>query len=258
MNKTVLTSFTILCLLFTVFLMGLTFNIQSVRASGTIYIRADGSIDPPTANITSADNITYTFTGNSFDSLVIERDNIVVDGAKYAIQGAGNAIELSFRNNVTIMNTTIKKSSIGISVMYSNNTEIKGNNISSCTFYGIHFSHSYNSNVIENNVSNSRSGIFLNFASNNFLRSNRMTNNSFNFGAFFGFNSVLDCINDVDTSNLVDGKPIYYLVNQSDIKLPLDAGCVYLINCSNMKVENLSLKNNEGNNARIYDKLKSN
>ena len=43
-------------------MLTLAFDIQTVRASGTIYIRADGSIEPSTANITSADNITYYFT----------------------------------------------------------------------------------------------------------------------------------------------------------------------------------------------------
>lgn len=56
MNKTVLTSFTISSVLFTV--LGLSLNIQPVEASGTIYIRPDGSIEPLTANITSADNVT--------------------------------------------------------------------------------------------------------------------------------------------------------------------------------------------------------
>ena len=32
-------------------MLALAFNIQPVRASGTIYIRADGSIDPPTAPV---------------------------------------------------------------------------------------------------------------------------------------------------------------------------------------------------------------
>jgi len=41
----------------------LALNIQPVKASGTIYIRADGSIDPPTAPISTDDNVTYTFTG---------------------------------------------------------------------------------------------------------------------------------------------------------------------------------------------------
>jgi len=40
------------------------FDVSVVVASGTIYIRADGSIDPPTAPITTADNVTYTLTDN--------------------------------------------------------------------------------------------------------------------------------------------------------------------------------------------------
>ncbi len=51
------------------------------QEQGFIYIRADGSIDPPTAPISTVDNITYTFTGDMFsDSIVIERDNIIVEG----------------------------------------------------------------------------------------------------------------------------------------------------------------------------------
>jgi hypothetical protein len=59
----------------------LVFNITPVKAeSGTIYIRADGSIDPPTAPISTVDNITYTPTDNIInESITIQRDNILVD-----------------------------------------------------------------------------------------------------------------------------------------------------------------------------------
>jgi hypothetical protein len=40
--------------------LGLSIEVQRVEASGTIYIRADGSIDPPTAPISTVDNVTYT------------------------------------------------------------------------------------------------------------------------------------------------------------------------------------------------------
>ena len=40
-------------------------NIQPVKAwTGTVYIRADGSIDPPDAPIITYDNVTYTLTDN--------------------------------------------------------------------------------------------------------------------------------------------------------------------------------------------------
>lgn len=68
--------------------VALAFSIQSARAEGgTIYIRADGSIDPPTAPISTIDNVTYTLTSNINDSIVIERDNIVCDGAGQTVQG---------------------------------------------------------------------------------------------------------------------------------------------------------------------------
>jgi len=35
----------------------LAFNIQPAKASGTVYLRAEGSEDPITANITSADKL---------------------------------------------------------------------------------------------------------------------------------------------------------------------------------------------------------
>ncbi len=46
-----------------------------------IYIRADGSIDPPTAPIKTLDNITYTLTNNVYGLIVVERNNIIIDGA---------------------------------------------------------------------------------------------------------------------------------------------------------------------------------
>ena len=91
-------------------LLGEAFGIEKVQASGTIHIRADGSIDPPTANITSADNVTYTFIGNINESIVVERNNIVVEGAGYTLQGSGSGIgfNCSSINNVTIKHTLTK------------------------------------------------------------------------------------------------------------------------------------------------------
>ena len=125
MNKTVWTSFTILCLLSTVFLMGLSLSIQLVKASGTIYIRADGSIQG-TTYISTIDNVTYTFTNDINDSIVVERDNIVVDGAGYALQGTGSGtgISLEGRSSVTIKNMTINEFGTGIWLEGSVNNNI--------------------------------------------------------------------------------------------------------------------------------------
>jgi hypothetical protein len=69
----------------------LTVEIHPVRATGTIYIRADGSIDSPDAPIQP--NGDYcTLTGNitsDADGIVIERNNVIIDGAGYTVQGTG-------------------------------------------------------------------------------------------------------------------------------------------------------------------------
>lgn len=46
---------------------------QASAEPATIYIRADGSVDPPAAPISSVDNVTYTFTDNIYDNIVVER-----------------------------------------------------------------------------------------------------------------------------------------------------------------------------------------
>ena len=96
-------------------------KVQPVSASGTIYIRADGSIDPPDVTISTVDNVTYILTGNitsDGDGIVVERDDIVVDGAGCTLQGTGSdaGIELPGSNNVTIRNVTITKFGYGIYV----------------------------------------------------------------------------------------------------------------------------------------------
>lgn len=66
--------------------ISLMFNTRIVLAGDTIYIRAEGSIDPPTAPINRVGNV-YTFTANIYESIVIEKDNITVNGNGYTLQG---------------------------------------------------------------------------------------------------------------------------------------------------------------------------
>jgi len=57
--------------------------------------------------------------------------------------------------------------------------------------------------------------------------------------------SVLsDFANDVDSSNTVDGRPVYYWVNVNNSSVPFDAGYVALINCTGITVQGLNLTNN--------------
>jgi parallel beta-helix repeat protein len=132
-------------------------------ANGTIYVRADGSIDPSTVPISTVDNITYVFTGDFNDSIVIERDNILVDGAGFKVQGngIGKGISLTQRTNVTIKNATIRDFTYGIWLNQSANNRILENDVAS------------------NTTQMNNYGIRLEFSTNNVISGNNMTGNRF-------------------------------------------------------------------------------
>ena len=144
-------------------MLTLAFKIQPVKAERTINIRADGSVDPPTAPISTMDNVTYTFTDNIYDSIVVQKDNIVVDGAGYVLQGAGegNGISLWARSNVTIKNIEIKAFDNGIWLCGSPNNSISGNNITDNGDAIRLHDYSNDNSISRNNIENNLAGIWL-------------------------------------------------------------------------------------------------
>jgi len=172
----------ILTLLILTSTLTLAFNIQPVKADdGTIYIRADGSIDPPTAPIQRSDEI-YTFTGNIYNySVMVQRGNIIVDGNGYVLQGAGsgNGIFWSDINNVTIRNMQIKNFECGIKIRNSRNNNIYRNDITNNLYHGISIWESSYNSIHENSIiNNSYQGIELNSHSDcNIIYRNNIKNN---------------------------------------------------------------------------------
>jgi parallel beta-helix repeat protein len=155
------------------------FEVQIAHGSGTIYIRGNGSIDPSDAPISTFDKITYTFTTNIYDAIVIERDNIIVDGAGYAIQGTGEGrgMDLSGRNNVTIKNTDIKGFYFAIYLDGSSHGNIvSGNNVKNNRI-GIELYGSGNA-ISENSIATNDNGIEIRDCSGNQIFGNTITTNA--------------------------------------------------------------------------------
>lgn len=250
-------------------MLTLAFNIQLVRASGTIYIRADGSVDPPTAPIQHVGDV-YTFTDDIYNmSIEVQRDNIKIDGGNHVLQCSGESrpfagIYLPWRENVVITNVVISGGFIyGILLDHSSNSEISNNTIDNLD-YGIELQWS-DDNALQNNVvTNTYAAISLEFSSYNTLSRNRVTESFWGIELFFGTENKLrknvmtansynfyaggiqleERIHDVDVTNTVDGKPIYYWVNRHNETVPLNAGCVFIVNSSKITVKNLKLENN--------------
>jgi len=158
---------------------GVVLNVPLVRGSGTIYIKADGSIDPPTAPISTFDNVTYIFTADIYDSIVVERSNTTIDGKGYTLQGPGSGFVTGFvlGGNVTIQNTNIKGFYEGIAVYSSSNTVSRNNLTNNIVGVYLGSSSSYNS-IFENKIANnSGTGIQLYGSSCNIVSGNNITNN---------------------------------------------------------------------------------
>jgi len=165
---------------FLVAVFGAALNVPVVKASGTIYIREDGSIDPPTTPIMSVDNVTYIFIRSIYDSIVVQRNNIVVDGRGYTVEGTGNGngIDLSGRGNVTVKNMQIKSFLTGIYLFYSSNNVIIGNNITN-NARGIYTYESSNNTIHLNNIEEQTlmEAIWIQNSRNNRVYGNNIKNN---------------------------------------------------------------------------------
>jgi parallel beta-helix repeat protein len=159
-------------------------NIGVVEASGTIYIRADGSVEG-TDKIQRDENV-YTFIDNFYEPLVVERDNIVVDGAGYSIEGPhtslaqspeGIGILVESRSDVTISNVAIQNFLYGICINSSSDNLITKSNITKNS-KGIIIEHSSHNRIFESQITNNIDiGIYVFESSNTNIRNNKIENN---------------------------------------------------------------------------------
>lgn len=226
-------------------------TIQQVTAQPLhISITADGNVEGTNA-ITRNGNV-YTFTSNLEDaSIVIEANNTLLDGAGFTIKGRGNSIGIAAydKNAVIIRNVNVENFGIGILLgHYSPDAFLwydpNPNRPTNCTVNNCHVSNNTKGilitggrkcRIIGNQVTNNKEGITVS-GSENFFRNNQMRNNTINF---------LDITpekSDVDASNTINGKPIYYLINQQNETVPADASMIHLEGCSNMTAPNFDIK----------------
>ncbi len=114
-------------------------------------------------------------------------------------------------------------------------------------------------NTISSNTISNSGGIFLDTSSKNVLKNNVIT------GTGKGFEvsgspqpSLSSFINDIDDSNTINGKKIYYLIDKSDLSINPSTypniGYLALVNCTRITVENTHL-NTSGITAGLDNRL---
>ena len=159
--------------------------------------------------------------GASSAAVYIASDGCVVDGFRITGGYAGISVDSSKGN--TIANNTITNTAVGIELYYESSGNTLLNN-------DIGFCHQV--------------GLTINYSSQNTLRGNSVHDSVTNFSVY-GYDPQ-EYIQDIDTSNTVDGKPIYYLVGEYNtvVDAASNAGCVVAVNCTNLTIADLTLTRN--------------
>ena len=145
-----------------------------------IYINPDGQVSPSTAPISNDGNGHYTLTADIYNSIITGKDNIVIDGANHALQGAdiydSRGIDLTGRSNVTVTNVKIQGFDYGVYLSSASNNVLSQNDLTS-NYCGIWIVGSSNKNVISGNnlVNNNMYAIWMKESSNNKITENEIT-----------------------------------------------------------------------------------
>ena len=185
-----------------------------------------------------------TASQNNYDGFFINAsyNNTLIDNIVNANNYDGFGLELV--NNHTLINNQVNSNNkSGISLMSSNRNFLKDNVASSNTKMGFYLVSSTSNSLADNKASaNKEVGIHLEGSGNSTLKNNIMDANNYNFG--ISGDTLIHFYHDIDASNRVDGKPIYYWINQSEREIPTDAGFVGVIDSINITMRNLTLANN--------------
>ncbi len=147
----------------------------------------------------------------------------------------GNPTIDIYSDGVTISGFTLCYGGAGI-VTYGRNTEISGNILYNNIDAGIYLMSS--NNIVSNNIiSDSRTGILLGNSGDNDITGNFMSG----CGIFIWGTQPDWTNNNIDTTNTVNGRPVYYWVNRNGGTIPNGAGQVILANSHNVNILNQAL-----------------
>jgi len=192
--------------------------------------------------------------GNNLSGPYVSGIDVVDSINNYLKQNriAGSKLGVSLRgsqNNSLIENICRKNERAGIYGDRSFNNTLLGNGLFE-NGNGILLTGSGENLLQSNNASGNIYGVSLRGSVKNVMRKNIMRTNSYNLRVDEGEASATPAasrydffIQDIDASNLADGRPICYLVKEKGLAVPFGCSYVGLVNCQNISVENQSISN---------------
>ncbi|MGA2310474.1 MAG: NosD domain-containing protein [Candidatus Bathyarchaeia archaeon] len=185
-------------------------------------------------------NVSYSASNNTvIDNSIIGYGN---DEIQYGVQ-------ISSTSDNVISGNTIIANRYGISISWSaditatDNTLIRNTHVGYSVGFGdqgysIYLDHADNCSFDDNELDLNMIGFYFWECRNCTLSGNILKDNDVGFQMWGS--SLEYYLHTIDTSNTVNGRPIYYLINQHGVVVPNDAGWVATINCSDIAVEDLT------------------
>lgn len=167
-----------------------------------------------------------------------------VEGGKLGISLRGSD------NNSLIENVCTRNERAGLYADDSFRNDIRGNELS-YNGNGILLANSGGNALTSNMAQKNTYGISLRGSLHNVLRNNSLQSNAYNLRVDSGEESSAEVagsareffLQNIDSSNLVDGRPVCYLVGSKDTEVPQGCGFVGMIGCKNVSAVNQTISN---------------
>jgi parallel beta-helix repeat protein len=226
-------------------------NVSNSRIEGNIVKRNyESAITLDKSNNNKISNNTVIYNTPYGIYLHCSKDNIVNKNyVAYICQGI--RIENSSNNHI-IRNYLEKNSPYGISIINSSDNSVKENFIINNNF-GVYLADSKRNLLEDNMVAFQPGGLYIHRSTSNVFRNNSLNGNwLYNFG-IRGY-ELSHFIHIIEKTNTINGKPIYYLIGEINVKVPEEAGFVAIVNSSRVIVENLNLTGNMQGIVLVYSK----
>jgi len=170
------------------------------RVLAPVSIKSDGSVDPPAAPIYHDGNL-YTLVSDFQQPIVIEKDNLVIEGAGHTLEaeyGVGDGFHLSARHNITIQNMIVRGFGDGVLVHNCSDIKITSNAFIENNVGARLCGDSRNTNVSVNEAVSNRVGIYVVSSSSNIISNNHVTNSFDGIDLRYSANNNSICGNTVE------------------------------------------------------------
>jgi parallel beta-helix repeat protein len=194
---------------------------------------------------TDLSQISNSIFSNNYEAMVLNNSNYS-NIVNCSFQNNSGGIEIVSTENNLVSDCLFTQNDVAIGSFQSNN-----NSIVNCEFidnwFATYFLGFTNATFVNNSFLNNRGGLSQVYPGS-IMRNNTFLNNTINLILpDFGFNP--DDKIDIDTSNTINGAPVYYFSNLRDMEISLNTGYeeigyLAIVNSENISINNLTLRNN--------------